>query len=956
MQELFRLYSKNSPTILNDEAINSIGIQSHPENYQSSRFKRWLELCKAKNKIALEADVIKFLQSKDSINSLTELGKEWIEILLAFFKKGNLITKEYSLQIIKEHKVESLFTKNKEDFAKKYMAVADTMLGLLVLKSLGSQNNIDYQAVLKVMSYIERCIDLKCKLPEIDIKKYFEKRILIPSCFSKYNPCDEPVPTDSRFAFLEKQVKNSKEEKISGCLAGADCTCKENENCVKQSKCCVKPRIDKVELMVVKTETKCYKAGDISFIKNVLQGEKLSTKHSELTRIEELTETESDIKQFEERYLQTEDKTSLHNETEEVLKTDYGTTSGMTLNTNFGVNIKVEDIGYDFGVSTTGTSTINYSKSKTNTQKLVRDYAKDVIDRSTKQIEKKVRNLSSIKRMHETQEKNKHEFDNSAGTDNVNGQYLFVNKISRAQMYNWGKASVIDLILPEPAALYKRLFEKKFEGKKPSAPNLITYKLDEIDNEKYNILIKDFGLKLPTSPTLEKEIMITLAGEPGDPRGKNKKSGSWVLLPQPECTIDDGYIGVSMRVNSIRLNYNEGGGVSLSATLGPNGDNMWHRDGWGYNIDQSVALPNIEGTHKIDVHAWDVTEFTWELFIKCRLKPERLKEWQQAVYEEVKKYNEDKENSFKKELKEYEDSKEEFEAKVEQEKKERYNKNPFILRELEKQELKRMAISYISCQFYDQFDAMKNKVEPCGYPEMNIKEAYEEGLIVQFFEQAFNWNLMTYIFYPYFWGKKCGWSKSVKEEATDLIFEKFLQAGSCHVQIPIRPSHHALVQHFIDFGEVWQGAGEPPLPNDPYYVSIAQEIKEQFQNFNTEREGTIDVTNLSNVVVLNNNDDYWDYTNSQPVNPNPDINREILLNFITYRIISIIPNPAVTTHDSWLITIDRPYEGNTDTNLMWSTGAIYIGAPWEFVTPTNLVFLRSKSKCLPCYPLDECKE
>ena len=80
MQELFRLFSKNSPTILNDEAINSIGIQSHPEKYQSSRFKRWIELCKAKNKTVLEAEVIKFLQSKDSINSLTELGKEWAEM------------------------------------------------------------------------------------------------------------------------------------------------------------------------------------------------------------------------------------------------------------------------------------------------------------------------------------------------------------------------------------------------------------------------------------------------------------------------------------------------------------------------------------------------------------------------------------------------------------------------------------------------------------------------------------------------------------------------------------------------------------------------------------------------------------------------------------------------------------------------------------------------------------
>lgn len=964
-QELFRIFSKSSPTILNDEAINSIGILSHPEKYQSSRFKRWLELCKAKNRTDLEAEVIKFLQSKDSINSINELGKEWTEILIAFFKKGNGLTKENSLQIIKEHKVEALFAKNKEDFANKYMALADTMLGLLILKSLGSQSNIDYQAVLKVMSYIERCIDLKCKLPEIDNRRYFEKRILIPSCFSKYNPCDEPVPTDSRFPFLEKQVKNRKEEKISGCVAGADCSCKENEDCVKQSKCCVKPRIDKVELMVVKTETKCYKAGDISFIKNVLQGEKLSTKHSELTRTEELTETESDIKQFEERYLQTEDKTSLNNEVEDVLKKDSGFNAGLTTNFEYGVNVEA------YNLKATGGAFANYSNntSISNTRKAIQDYSKDIINRSTKQIEQKVRNLSSVKRIHETQEKNKHGFDNSAGTDNVNGQYLFVNKISKAQMYNWGKASVIDLILPEPAALYKKLFEKKFDKIIPIEPKMAINSPNKITPENYKDLATEYKLfDLPEPPKQIIQGSVHFDGGTGEPKHIIRKgsyvwSGSGREYNSSTVDVPDGYFIEGMYAQDF------GSGSVLFNGHSIYGQLVVEINSSAISIDSdgngngSISNTHYEGSQTMNLTGVNVTWFKIDIKVNFQLKPEKMLKWQTEIFSIFSDTYEKKLEEYKKELKEYEDSKEEFEAKVEQEKKERYNKNPFILRELEKQELKRMAISYISCQFYDQFDAMKNKVEPCGYPEMNVKEAYEEGLFVQFFEQAFNWNLMTYIFYPYFWGKKCGWPKSVKEEATDLIFEKFLQAGSCHVQIPIRPSHHTLVQHFIDFGEVWQGAGEPPLPNDPYYVSIAQEIKEQFQNFNTEREGTIDVTKGDNFVILNGSDYYWnvsllDNDSTNDVNINNDIDREILLDFVTYRIVAIEPNFPLTstTHNSWKITLERKYEGNTATNLKWSTGAIYIGAPWEFVTPTNLVFLRNKSKCLPCYPLEECKE
>jgi hypothetical protein len=240
---------------------------------------------------------------------------------------------------------------------------------------------------------------------------------------------------------------------------------------------------------------------------------------------------------------------------------------------------------------------------------------------------------------------------------------------------------------------------------------------------------------------------------------------------------------------------------------------------------------------------------------------------------------------------------------------------------------------------------------------MNIKEAEEQGRFIQFFEQAFDWNLMTYIFYPYFWQNKCNWRDSMKEESGDLIFEKFLQAGSCHVLIPIRTAFFDYVQYFINFGEIWGGTRTIPFPADPHYVSLAQEIKEQFNNFNTDRLGRIDVTNGDPAVILNGTDEYWDYILNGLNQPNidADIDREILLPK-TYRIVSIAPNPAVPTHDSWIITLDRPYEGKTDTNLMWSTGAVYVGSPWEFITPTNLVFLREQSKCLPCYPLKECKE
>jgi len=361
-----------------------------------------------------------------------------------------------------------------------------------------------------------------------------------------------------------------------------------------------------------------------------------------------------------------------------------------------------------------------------------------------------------------------------------------------------------------------------------------------------------------------------------------------------------------------------------------------------------------------------VTEFTWILSVQCELKPAIKAQWQNQVFAKVQEVWERDQEKYEKALAKYLEDKKVFAEREAALKVERNNRNPFINRETERTELKRLAISYISCQFFDEFNAMKERVKPCGYPQMDIREAEAEGLKVQFFEHAFDWNLMTYVFYRYFWGRKCTWPEKLKEESGDLIFQQFLAAGSARVLVPIRDGFFDLVQYYLTTGEIWGSGGTPPMPNDPHYVSVAQEMKEQRGNYYADRDGRVDVTNGSSVVTLNDTDWYWIYDDPLAVPPvvagvdsmkiAADIDREIILDCKTYRIIDIKPNSAVTTPTSWLITLDRKYEGDTSQKLLWSTGAVFVGAPWEFVTPTTLTFLRDQSPCLPCYPLKECKE
>ncbi|MGV3486020.1 MAG: DUF1549 domain-containing protein, partial [Planctomycetaceae bacterium] len=110
------------------------------------------------------------------------------------------------------------------------------------------------------------------------------------------------------------------------------------------------------------------------------------------------------------------------------------------------------------------------------------------------------------------------------------------------------------------------------------------------------------------------------------------------------CTIPDDYVGVSMSVNSIRLNYNAGGGVSISANLG--NASVWDQHGGSQGF--SSALPSVEGSQTIIVHTWDVTNFTWVLTVTCELKAPAKLAWQAAILAALEKAREKKVADYQK--------------------------------------------------------------------------------------------------------------------------------------------------------------------------------------------------------------------------------------------------------------------------------------------------------------------
>ncbi|MDX6496867.1 MAG: hypothetical protein QOG23_127 [Blastocatellia bacterium] len=166
--------------------------------------------------------------------------------------------------------------------------------------------------------------------------------------------------------------------------------------------------------------------------------------------------------------------------------------------------------------------------------------------------------------------------------------------------------------------------------------------------------------------------------------------------------------------------------------------------------------------------------------------------------------------------------------------------NPDMNREVESEELKKSCIELLTGQRFESFDAIRSQTSLDGNgpsqpqpPEFDFDETIEEGKYIRFFEDAFEWPLMAYIFYPYFWGRKPNWVTVKQLEDPDPLFTKFLQAGAARVLVPVRRNYWSAISDYLTNGQIWQG-GDVPGVDDPLYVSIADEMKEAAGHFKNE--------------------------------------------------------------------------------------------------------------------------
>lgn len=578
-----------------------------------------------------------------------------------------------------------------------------------------------------------------------------------------------------------------------------------------QGKGNVKPYI--ADLKVVKTSLYKYELGEIAHIENIISGEKREKVFDELRRTEEVYSTDEETTSEKVRDTQSTERFEFQKEISNVQSQQSQFDSGLNITASYGGVVSIS-------------AGMNYSTASSQEQSdsITQNQAKEITEKAVEKVSTRTRTQRSLTQIFQTQEKNTHEINNIGGADHIAAIYRWVNKVYYNKVENYGLRLMFELNVPEPAAFYiysklignneKMVLKKPLDpkiGQMPILPPLVNF--NQLDVNNYSIWAALYDVQ-DTNPPPPQMTHVNLAikiqkADTGGTEGSDDFNAQAQI--SNEIEIPDGYVGVLAKLKGLKT-WHSGSDIQLIIA------HEWrsHTDyGW------PVPLDNLTGKVPVGIMSRNC-DGAINLMVECQLSADRLRDWKIKTFDAIMR-------GYNRKLEEYESALRSVQTSAGIVIK---GNNPLKNREIEKEELKKAAISIITGQRFETFDALVG-ADPNNtdyrYPEFSFAEAKAEGEYINFFEQAFDWKNISYQFYPYFWGRKPNWIEAKSLEDTDTVFEKFLQAGAARVLVPVQLGYEEAILNYIQTGNIWNGT-ESLVTNDEYILSIINELEERRVN------------------------------------------------------------------------------------------------------------------------------
>ena len=511
------------------------------------------------------------------------------------------------------------------------------------------------------------------------------------------------------------------------------------------------------ELLVIKQQIKRYEAAEIAHIENLLAGESKVRTHRVLSRIEEFLSTVEEREHEKETELQTTERFELNRETSRTMEVDQKAGFGLTLSGKYGPTV-------EFSSNLQLTS----ETSETSTQKNSVQYAKEVVERSKERIVERTRRERRVTILRELEEINEHRLENASGEHRA-GIYQFVDKVYESQVFNYGLRQMFDFMVPEPASYLWHL-EKlpQPDMDLPVPPIRLDIEAPDathIDEENYLRLGARYGargLKAPP-PMFQLKTASVAPGtgsesEEDQPRSRNNLEigippgyrPAWAFISIMGVTDENPTIAISFG-HQYRIWSPMG---SERVGIGDSDNLIIYRSESLVELFLSDSATTL-GDEKLFLHIYGYETASYSVHVKVifRSRTEAFTAWQVATYDAIAE-------AYSNVLLQYQQDVETMKQRQQAAKQLEFETGnpPSANERIIRTELKKHCLAFIRNEHVGVLNTVHTPGDATIPPQFDIEDAKADGALIRFFEHAFEWDQVQYVFYPYFWARPGGWA------------------------------------------------------------------------------------------------------------------------------------------------------------------------------------------------------
>ncbi|MBP2454172.1 hypothetical protein [Mycolicibacterium lutetiense] len=536
----------------------------------------------------------------------------------------------------------------------------------------------------------------------------------------------------------------------------------------------VKP-LGVADLLLVRTHIAKYERSEIAHIENTIAHEKLTHEVRRLDRTETTTTTESE-------------SLDLTTQAQSIAETDNSHTT-------------VQAVGPGIGpVAAEGPSS----------------FAKSVTDQVSSSSSRRTRKLAELREIHETEETHQHLIDNTAGNTSTYGVYQWLDKVYSAQTFSYGTRLLYDIVVPEPAAVFREAVGRPRSGLGlPTRPAKFTLDSSKLNVDNWDYYATGHHATGVDTPPAEYLIVTEAFGQKSKDQFSNEAAVNTLTAAEARTTrIPRGYRAVSYRARISASSYPAGW---MRVSIGNKSFSIAEPNGW---YSKTGKLDKETESIPVAIHVtadgvnFGASEVTVGIEIVCQATEETTSAWQVKAHGQILDAN-------RRRFEEYEEAVANRDAAT------RIflqSLTPARKATIVTTEMKRTALEVLTAQNFGGFNA--NQIDAMGFPYPNTAAVAGLSPYIRFFEHAVEWDRVAYAFHPYFWGAQASWVSKLLSAESDRDFARFLTSGSARVIIPIRRGFEEAFEKFLHTGVI-PTTDEQLDVGGPLWVSLVNDLQAQ---------------------------------------------------------------------------------------------------------------------------------